>query len=288
MLSVNSSSGAANSIPKRLRGLGRKLGEVVDPETAEARESKFLEKQERNADRQRHLGFGSDGFGRHLLRGQFDSESAAIIGAALDPLAKPRPATDDGPDARTPGERYADAFVELCRRQLAFGDLPTRGGEKPQVVVTMDLDKLRRSVASGLLDNGDRLSAAAVRRLACDAQITPACLGGDGLPLDLGRSSRTFTAAQRRALGLRDGLGCAFPDCDRPMAWCDGHHIRHWIDGGATDLSNGVLLCSYHHTVVHHGDWIARMAADGRPEFIPPGWIDRERKPRRNYRRRIE
>jgi hypothetical protein len=72
------------------------------------------------------------------------------------------------------------------------------------------------------------------------------------------------------------------------MAWCGGHHIRHWIDGGATHLSNGVLLCCHHHTVIHQGDWIVRMAADGRPEFLPPGWIDRERKPRRNHLHRIE
>jgi hypothetical protein len=274
--------------PGEVARLGRRLGEVVDLASAEEREAKLLEKQERDAVRQRHLAFGSDGFGRHLLRGQFDSESAATIAAALDPLAKPRPSTAEGPDVRTPGQRYADAFVELCRRQLASGDLPTRGGEKPQVIVTMDLDKLKRSVGSGLLDDGDRLSVAAVRRLACDAQVVPALLGGDGQPLDLGRSSRTFTAAQRRALGLRDGYGCAFPDCDRPMAWCDGHHIRHWIDGGATDLSNGVLLCCYHHTVIHQGEWIVRMATDGRPEFLPPGWLDRERKPRRNYRYRIE
>ena len=274
--------------PREVARLGRRLFEVVAPEDAEQREAKLLEKQERDAARQRHLAIGSDGFGRHLLRGQFDSESAATIAAALDPLAKPLPSTVEGPDTRTPGQRYADAFVELCRRQLTFGDLPTRGGEKPQVMVTIDLDKLMRSVGSGLLDTGDRLSVAAVRKLACDAQVIPALLGGDGQPSELGRSSRTFTAAQRRALGLRDGSGCAFPECDRPIAWCDGHHIRHWVDGGATDLSNGVLLCCYHHTVIHQGDWIVQMAVDGRPEFLPPGWIDRERRPRRNYLHRIE
>jgi hypothetical protein len=274
--------------PHDVARLGCKLSEIIDPDTAEEREAKLLEKQERDAARQRHLVFGPDGFGRHFLRGQFDSESAATIAAALDPLAQPRPSTAEGPDTRTPGQRYADAFVELRRRQLVSGDLPSRGGEKPQVVITMDLDKLRRSVGSGLLDNGDRLSVAAVRRLACDAQIIPALLDGDGRPLDLGRSSRTFTAAQRRALSLRDGLGCAFPDCDRPVAWCDGHHIRHWVDGGATDLSNGVLLCCHHHTVIHQGDWAVRMAVDGRPEFLPPRWIDRERKPRRNILHRVE
>jgi Domain of unknown function (DUF222) len=262
--------------------LGRRLWEVIDPEGADVQEGKKLEKQEREAKRHRHLTFVTDGFGQHCLRGQFDAESAATIAAALDPLAKPLPSTADGLDPRSPGQRYADALVELCRRQLATGDLPVRGGEKPQIVLTMSLDDLQGKVGSGLLDSGEWLSPATVRKLACDAQVIPAVLGTEGQPLDLGRSARTFTAAQRRALGLRDGNGCAFPGCDRPLAWCDGHHIRHWIDGGLTDLDNGVLLCCYHHTTIHLGDWVIQMAADRRPEFIPPTWIDPEQKPLRN------
>jgi Domain of unknown function (DUF222) len=268
--------------PREVARLGRRLWEVIDPDGADAHESKLLDKQERDAKRQRHLSFGSDGLGSFRLVGRFDPESAAVIAAALDGLAKPLPSTADGPDPRTPGERYADAFTELCRRQLASGDLPTRGGEKPQIVVTMGLDRLRNSVGSGLLDSGERLSPQTVRKLACDAQVLPALLGTDAQPLDLGRSSRTFTPAQRRALGLRDGNGCAFPGCDRPLVWCDGHHIRHWIDGGPTDLANGILLCCYHHTTIHLGDWIIQLAADGKPHFIPPTWIDPAQKPLRN------
>ena len=46
---------------------------------------------------------------------------------------------------------------------------------------------------------------------------------------------------------------CQFPGCDRPPAWCDGHHLRHWIDGGETKLSNLILLCRRHHRLVHEG-----------------------------------
>jgi Domain of unknown function (DUF222) len=215
------------------------------------------------------------------MRGQFDPESAAVVAAALDPLAKPLASTADGPDPRAPHQRYADALVELCRRQLESGELPTRGGEKPQLVLTISLDQMQERLGSGLLDTGERLSPETVRKLACDAQIIPALLGSDGQPVDLGRTSRTFTPAQRRALSLRDH-GCAFPGCDRPPAWCDGHHIRFWADGGSTDLRNGVLLCCFHHTTVHHGDWVIRMAADGLPDFIPPTWIDPEQRPLRN------
>jgi hypothetical protein len=274
--------------PREVARLGRRLFEVIDPDGAEAREAKLLERQERDARRRRHLSFVADGFGLHHLRGQFDPESAAVIAAALDGLAQPLPSTAEGPDPRSPGQRYADALVEVCRRQLAAGDLPTRGGEKPQLILTMDLETLRRSVGSGLLDTGNPLSPDTVRKLACDAGIVPALLGTDSQPLDLGRAARTFTPAQHRALGLRDGAGCAFPGCDRPIAWCDAHHIVHWIDGGATDITNGVLLCCYHHTLIHHGDWTVRMAGDRRPEFLPPPWIDPQRQPLRNYLHRLE
>ncbi|WP_232533964.1 HNH endonuclease signature motif containing protein [Plantactinospora sp. KBS50] len=133
----------------------------------------------------------------------------------------------------------------------------------------------------GTLDTGLRLGPDALRRLACDAAILPAVLGGRGQVLDVGRQRRLFTGPLRRALVLRD-RGCAFPNCDRPPRWCAGHHIRPWTDGGGTSLHNAVLLCGYHHRVIHRGEWIVRLARDGHPEFIPPYWLDPDRTPRRN------
>ncbi|MCW6009645.1 HNH endonuclease, partial [Micromonospora sp. CPCC 205371] len=125
-----------------------------------------------------------------------------------------------------------------------------------------------------------------VRRLACDAHIIPMILGGDGQILDVGQQRRLFTGPLRRALVARDG-GCAFPGCDRPPRWCDGHHITHWTAGGRTALDNGVLLCGYHHRLIHRGEWEVRMADDGKPDFIPPTYMDHDRRPRRNiYHRR--
>ncbi len=135
---------------------------------------------------------------------------------------------------------------------------------------------------AGVLDDGGRISVAAARRMACDAGILPVVLGGSGQILDLGRQRRLFTGPLRRALMLRDG-GCAFPGCDRPARWCDGHHIRHWADGGTTCLDNAVLLCGYHHRVIHHDEWTVRISpADGLPEFLPPILLDPSQRPRRN------
>ncbi|MQA24609.1 MAG: hypothetical protein GEU94_03875 [Micromonosporaceae bacterium] len=79
--------------------------------------------------------------------------------------------------------------------------------------------------------------------------------------------------------------GPAFPGCDRHPQWCEAHHIRHWADGGASDLDNGVLLCGHHHRVIHKGEWEVRIAADGCSEFIPPRLVDPRRKPLRNHMR---
>jgi hypothetical protein len=152
--------------------------------------------------------------------------------------------------ARTPGQRRADALIEICRLALAEGQLPDNGGDRPQITVTIAYDPLRRSLGTGTLDNGEPLSAATARRLACDARILPIILNGDSQILDAGRTRRTATGPLRRALNTRD-KGCAFPGCDRPPRWCDAHHIISWTDGGPTDLNNLVLLCGYHHRLIH-------------------------------------
>ena len=64
--------------------------------------------------------------------------------------------------------------------------------------------------------------------------------------------------------------------------WCHGHHVKAWVDGGPTTLDNSVLLCGYHHRLVHRGHWTVRLAADGLPEFIPPTYVDPQQRPRRN------
>jgi hypothetical protein len=72
---------------------------------------------------------------------------------------------------------------------------------------------------------------------------------------------RVFTPEQRRFLALRDG-GCRFPHCDRPSAFTDAHHIISWRSGGDTNVSNALLLCRFHHRLVHEGGWRVRPLAD--------------------------
>ena len=268
--------------PVILGRLARRIAVHVDPDAGEAADAAAVERAEDRAAARVGLTLSPDGDGGSWLRGRLDAEGAAVVRAALDPLAAPRPSSADGPDPRPPSRRRAEALVEICRRVLAGGELPAAGGHRPQVVVTVPLATLTHAMGAGMLEDGTPISAAAARRLACDAQILPAVLGGASQPLDLGRSRRLFTGPVRRALVLRD-RGCAFPGCDRPPGWCEAHHIRHWAAGGPTSLTNGVLLCGAHHRLVERSEWEVRLAADGIPEFRPPPWVDPDRRPRRNH-----
>ncbi|MGZ8734877.1 MAG: DUF222 domain-containing protein [Acidimicrobiia bacterium] len=93
-----------------------------------------------------------------------------------------------------------------------------------------------------------------IRRLLCDCTTSRVVTGPTSEVLDVGRSRRTVPPSMRRALVVRDG-GCTFPGCNRPPAWCDAHHYRHWIDGGPTSLDNLGLFCPRHHHQLHQPDW---------------------------------
>jgi hypothetical protein len=267
--------------PAVLRRLGGRILRHVAPDAADEAERRALERRLARARAKRTLAVTAAD-GRWRLTGWLDDEAAAVVQAALDPLCRPVPADD-----RTPGQRRADALTEVCRLALATTDLPANGGDRPQLIVTVAYDPLARQVAAGMADTGQTLTPGQVRRLACDARVLPAVLGGDGEVLELGRSRRLFTGPVRRALTLRDG-GCAFPGCDRPPRWCDAHHLRSWLAGGSTDVDNGVLLCGYHHRLIHRqtadpaNRWTVRLGPDRRPEFLPPTHLDPARRPRRN------
>ncbi|MDG9675565.1 HNH endonuclease signature motif containing protein [Micromonospora sp. DH14] len=261
-----------------LRRLGTRILDHVAPEIADAATEAALRAHESRTARDRHITISEQTDGRLRLTGILDTEAAAALRAAIDPLTTPT-----GPDdTRSAGQRRHDALADVCRLALRTGELPERGADPAQVVVTTGYDPLARQLSTGTLDTGLQLTPEAVRRLACDAAILPAVLGGAGQPLDVGRQRRLISGPLRRALVLRD-RGCAFPGCDRPPRWCDGHHIRHWADGGDTSLDNAVLLCGHHHRHLHHGDWAVHLGGDGHPEFVPPAWLDPEQLPRRNH-----
>jgi hypothetical protein len=193
-----------------------------------------------------------------------DPEGKAVLEAALGPLSAPQP-VDGERDLRSSDRRRGEALVTLVRRAVESAEL-TPKGVKSQLFVTVDLQTLRSGVsgAGEVLAGtqaGDLLAPETVRRLACDATIIPTVLGAAGAVVDLGTDVRLFTSAQVKRLWLRDGH-CTYPGCDIPGQWADAHHLRHWADGGPTDLSNAALLCERHHTIVHNRRYAGAVVED--------------------------
>ena len=193
-----------------------------------------------------------DGSGLYEYRMVADGEAKAALEAAIQALSAPRPA-DGEPDQRPSRQRRFEALLEVVRRGVASADgVPTT--PKAQLMVTMDLpDLLARTGAGTVLGSsvtGDLIGPETVRRIACGAGVTPVVLSGKGEILDLGRAQRLFSAAQIRALWLRD-QHCTYPGCTVPASWSDAHHLWHWADGGPTDLDFAALTCDRHHTVIH-------------------------------------
>ena len=215
----------------------------------------------------RHLHVSPTIQGTVRIDGDLDPESGQTVLVALRAMQDAW-ARDGDEDRRTAPQRRADALTELCRAWLDRIDRPQVAGERPHVVVTVDLETLEGKLGkrSQLEDTGPITSRMA-RRLACDAGVSRVVVRGGSEPLDVGRRTPVVPTGIRRALVIRDG-GCRFPACGRPQAWCDAHHVEHWADGGETALENLVLLCRRHHRAVHE-DFRVEMI-EGRPAFSRP------------------
>lgn len=158
--------------------------------------------------------------------------------------------------------QYGLALVELLEH-LPTDRLHTKVAAT--VVVTMDADQLRAEVdAAGVCsvglkvagtDVGVDISAGKARQLACNAGLVPAVLNGASVSLDLGRSSRLFSEAQRTVLATKYKT-CATTGCDRPYSWSELHHQRPWQHGGRTDLDQAIPLCGFHHRMIHDSEYL--------------------------------
>ena len=264
---------APTSNALELRKLHKRVEDHVDPDG--------LLTRERTAQHKRDLNVRDNHDGTQTVRWTDTDERIAKFKAALNPLATPQPAVDGTRDERTPGQRRAAAMADLVDRALRFGDLPATRGYGAHIIVTISEDNLRTETGFGTTTTGETLTAEAVRRIACDANLHPLHIDGNGIPLKLGRSQRLASPGQWLALIARDG-GCVGPGCTRPPEWCQAHHITYWENLGPTDVDLMCLVCDHHHDDVHHRGWEIQIAEDGHPEFIPPEHVDLMQRPIRN------
>jgi hypothetical protein len=202
-----------------------------------------------------------------LVEGALErAREVARAGAKVDVSAEtPSPAAKPAPDLPRPSR--ADAVVALAESYLTGNVGSGNGGERFAVIVHVDQDPLAPDgVLAGTLDDGTRVSAETLRRVACDCGLV--AVSGDGEKLNIGHRSRSIPPAIRRALQLRD-RGCAFPGCTHDR-FLHGHHIRHWLHGGVTSVDNLCLLCTFHHHLIHEGGWSLARTAEGELCFRAP------------------
>jgi Domain of unknown function (DUF222)/HNH endonuclease len=179
---------------------------------------------------------------------------------------------------RSYAARRADALKLIVETFLATksADIEdTSSANRCQFVVHVDQAVLAEPVAANgdephrcELDDGPALALDTARRLGCDCTIVGIVEGADGEPLNVGRKTRSIPLPLKRALRSRDG-GCRFPGCDRTR-FTEGHHVKHWADGGETKLSNLVSLCDFHHKLVHEGGFGVTSTDNGLFVFTRP------------------
>lgn len=201
--------------------------------------------------RRRHLKWRYDEERRCLvLRGEIPDDRGAVIVSALERIADTTPHDPDLGVYEGYWPRAADALYQLASQSLGADQDPDRA----TVVVHVGADALTTpDDGVGVTQDGPALHNETIRRLACDARWQMVVGDHDGNPIGIGRTARTIPPWLMRQLRERDGA-CRFPGCGR-RRWVHAHHILHWALGGRTDLDNLILLCSYHHRLLHEQGW---------------------------------
>jgi 5-methylcytosine-specific restriction endonuclease McrA len=255
-------AGAAEHVERLVRGWRRVDRQAEAQETARQHASRAL-----------HVYQEEDGM--LVVRGRLTPEVGALflktLAAAREALyeqsrADGEPRVDDMP---TMAQQQADALALLAETALHHGLDPGAPGERYQVVVHVDAPVLADPDQPGqcVLEDGARVPAETSQRLACDASRVVMRHDEDGRLLEVGARTRTIPPALRRALHRRDH-GCRFPGCGLPFG--QGHHLRHWAQGGPTTLSNLALLCRRHHRAVHEEGYQVDRQPDGTLRFRRP------------------
>ena len=260
-------AGTADHVERIVRGWRR-----VD------RKAEAVEAARRHASRALHVYQDEDGM--VTLRGRLAPEVGAVLVQALAAARETlyqrarSQAGDAGPadvssETPTMAQQQADALALLAETSLHHGIDPGAPAERYQVVVHVDAPALADPDQPGqsVLEDGAHVPAETSQRLACDASRVVMQHGRDGRVVEVGARTRTIPPAIRRALHHRD-RDCRFPGCG--VRFGQGHHIRHWAQGGPTTLSNLALLCRRHHRAVHEEGYQVDRQPDGELWFRRP------------------
>ncbi|WP_169923371.1 HNH endonuclease signature motif containing protein [Paramicrobacterium agarici] len=276
---LGNATGANGEAPvsaDNLRQQARAFCAVLDPDGVEPTAEELHEA--------RKLVFRHQENGTLKITGTLSPEQAAQVTPVFDAYMSKRTSptfmhadeqadNEQAPEERSKPQERADVFTTIIGGTGKQKTAPKLHGRGPTVLVTVDERNLDSGTGAAWSPGTPvPLPMRFVTQMQCDGDTRHVQIDEHGEVLDLGHASREFSPKQRLALIARDGNTCAVPDCQIPAWLCEAHHIHGWKTGGRTDLSNGVLLCWWHHRVVEHGEWAIIRDETGRPRVVPPGW----------------
>ncbi|MEU6138266.1 DUF222 domain-containing protein [Nocardioides sp. NPDC047086] len=251
----------------QLKIAGRRILAKIDPERFEQAEAKALQREEERAARRTFFSSRDNGDGTIDVHARVSRAVGMRLRTILDSLAQPRKLTVENRGRKAPYDRLLGQAFARVIETYDVDQLPRHGGHATTVFITMSIDQLRVDLGTAALGfDGEQVTAAEARRMACNADLVPVVLGTDSEILDLGRTARLAHPVQHRALRLRD-KGCQAEDCDAPAAWTEAHHLKPWSEGGRTSLANMVLLCPSDHRRIHDPNYTYERLPDGQIRF---------------------
>ncbi|MGY0537087.1 DUF222 domain-containing protein [Nocardioides sp. YJ-D4] len=258
---------AARLTANELKIVGRRILAEIDPERFEAAEAKALQREEEHAQRRTFFQSRDNGDGTIDIHARVSRAIGMRLRTLLDSLAQPRKLSAEDKGRKAPYDRLLGQAFARVIETYDVDQLPRHGGHGTTVFITMSLEDLRNDLGTAALGfDGEQITAAEARRMACNADLVPVVLGTDSEILDFGRTARLAYPVQHKALRLRDKC-CQAEDCDAPAAWTEAHHLKPWSEGGLTNLANMVLLCASDHRRIHDPDYVYERLPDGRIRF---------------------
>jgi len=201
---------------------------------------------------------------RLLLEAEMPAAQGALVTEALDRLANEIPVMPGEEHPMLIGRRRVDALAIACGS--AGGD-----GAEATVVIHVQAETLADDTANARTDTDVVLPMDVARRFLCNANIQAVVEAADGSVVGLGRTSREPSRWMLRQLRYRD-RSCTFPGCGN-RRFTQAHHIRWWSRGGATDLDNLTLVCTFHHRLVHEHGWHLERTPTGAVRWFRPGGV---------------
>ncbi|THV37013.1 HNH endonuclease signature motif containing protein [Glycomyces buryatensis] len=215
--------------------------------------------------------------GMWALNGQLSADTGALFAKMLATSVPPprQDETDQDGDLPAAANRNAEALHQMLASYGTDPNAPKRHGHTATLSLSVDIETLRGDIdltehpeRTPRLD-GDPVSVAKARLLACEADIIPMVFDyATGEVVELGREERLPNTALRRKLEAEQQGGCAWRGCDRPVAWTEAHHIAHWADGGETVADNLILLCRFHHGRIHTPGWSVTKTGPGQALIV--------------------